>query len=95
MRIVSRKVIREFIQCHPDGKGSIESWYQEAKHASWKTSMDIKKRYASASFLADNHVVFNIKGNSYRLVTRIAYNTGVVYIAWLGTHADYDKRQFP
>lgn len=95
MKVVSRKVIDEFIKKHPDGKSSIESWYYEAVNSSWKSSMDIKKRYASASFLAKNHVIFNIKGKSYRLVTKIAYNTGVVLIKWIGTHAEYSKKEFP
>lgn len=95
MKVVARKCIEEFIRTHPDGKSSIESWYFEALNSSWKTSMEIKQRYASASFLAKNFVIFNIKGNSYRLVTKIAYNSGVVYIKWLGTHAEYDKKEFP
>ena len=95
MQIVSRKCITDFIRRYPDGKSSIEAWYAEAKSAEWKTSMDIKQRYASASFLPENYVIFNIKGNGYRLVTKIAYKTGVVYIKWLGTHAEYDKKNFP
>jgi len=95
MKVIARKYIDEFIKAHPDGKSSIESWYYEAVNASWKTNMDIKRRYASASFLEKNHVIFNIKGNSYRLVTQIAYKSGVVYIKWLGTHAEYDKKVFP
>ena len=95
MNVVSRKCIKEFIQTYPDGKSSIEAWYHEAKCAEWKTSMDIKQRYASASFLPGNYVIFNIKGNSYRLVTKVAYKNGIVYIKWLGTHAEYDKRRFP
>ncbi len=95
MRVIARKAINEFILTHPDGKGSIESWYAEARAASWKTSTDIKQRYSSASFLADNHVIFNIKGKRYRLVTRVAYKTGQIFICWIGTHAEYSKRTFP
>ena len=95
MQIVSRKLIHDFIRTYPDGKSSIEAWFHEAKSAQWKTSMDIKRRYASASFLSENYVIFNIKGNSYRLVTKVAYNTGVVFVNWVGTYAEYDKRRFP
>jgi mRNA interferase HigB len=95
MQIVSRKLIHDFIRTYPDGKGSIEAWFHEAKIAEWTTSMDIKRRYASASFLSKNYVIFNIKGNNYRLVTQVAYNTGVVYVKWAGTHAEYDKLRFP
>ena len=95
MKIVSKKCIDDFIRRHPEAKSSIESWYYEAKHSTWKTSMDIKDRYQSAGFISDNHVIFNIKGNNYRLVTKIAYKMEVVYIKWIGTHAEYDKRRFP
>ena len=95
MKIVSGKDIDVFIRRFPDGKSSIEAWYHEAKNSEWKTSMDIKRRYSTASFLPKNYVIFNIKGNGYRLVTKVAYNTGVVYITWLGTHAEYNKRSFP
>jgi mRNA interferase HigB len=79
---------------HPDGKSSIESWYHEAFRSSWKNTMDIKKRYSSASFLGENLVIFNIKGNSYRLVTKVSYKHETVLIKWLGTHAEYDKKDF-
>jgi mRNA interferase HigB len=95
MNVISREVIDKFIRRHPDGKSSIEAWYYEAKDSFWKNSVDIKEKYSSASFLAQNYVIFNIKGNSYRLVTKIAYNSGIVLIKWLGTHAEYDKKTFP
>jgi len=95
MKVVSRQVIDDFIKKHADSKSSLESWYSEAVKAEWKTSMDIKNRYTSASFLSENYVIFNIKGNSYRLVSKIAYNTGVVLIKWIGTHSEYDKKNFP
>jgi len=97
MEVLTRKAIVDFIKKHPDAKSSIESWYHEVYVAIWKDTIDIKKRYNSASFLGkgSNYVIFNIKGNSYRLVTKIAYNTGKVFIKWIGTHAEYDKNKFP
>jgi len=95
MNVISRKEINEFIKRHPDGKSSIEAWYYEASNSIWETSMDIKKKYASASFIRDNYVIFNIKGNGYRLVTKVAYNQKTVFIKWIGTHAEYDKKEFP
>jgi len=95
MKVVSRKVVDDFIKKHPTGKSSIESWYYEAMNSSWKTSMDIKNRYANASFIEKNHVIFNIKGNSFRLVTKVAYNSGTVFIKWIGTHSEYNKKSFP
>lgn len=95
MRIVSRKQIDNFIRKHPDSKSSIESWYNEVIDAKWINSIDIKKRYSSASFLKDNFVIFNIKGNSYRLVIKVSYKNSVVLIKWIGTHSEYDKMNFP
>lgn len=95
MQVIPKSVITDFVKKHPDGKSSIESWYHEAKQAAWKTSMDIKNRYSTVSFLRNNYVIFNIKGRSYRMVTRIAYKTGYVFIKWIGTHAEYSKKSFP
>jgi mRNA-degrading endonuclease HigB of HigAB toxin-antitoxin module len=60
----------------------------------WKTPHDIKRRYRSADFLADNRVIFDIKGNSYRLVVKVRYQNGLVVVEWVGTHAEYDKKKF-
>lgn len=95
MRVHSKPIIDKFVRKHPDAKSSIESWYNETIEANWKTTMDIKNRYASASFLKRNYVIFNIKGNDYRLVVKVAYNTGVVFIKWIGTHSEYSKNKFP
>lgn len=91
MRVVSRLKLIQFWQLHPDAKPALDAWFKEAEHTSWQSPNDIKERYRSADFLADNRVIFNIKGNSYRLVAKIHYNTGVVYIRFVGTHAEYDK----
>ncbi len=95
MRVVSRKHIDNFIRKHPDAKNSMESWYHEAIDAKWTNSMDIKQRYSSASFLKNNFVILNIKGNSYRLVIKVSYKNSVVLIKWIGTHAEYNKQSFP
>lgn len=95
MQVIARKTIDSFIKKHPDAKSSIESWYQEVLNSSWKNTMDIKRRYATASFPGDNYVIFNIKGNSYRLVVKMAYKRQTVLIKWIGTHAEYSKKRFP
>ncbi|MFN6944500.1 MAG: type II toxin-antitoxin system HigB family toxin [Cytophagaceae bacterium] len=69
----------------------MKSWYHEAESANWKSPNDIKMDYPSASILADNRMVFNIKGNKYRLIVRINYDYGVTWIRFVGTHAEYDK----
>lgn len=69
----------------------MRAWYKEAKAAKWQDPADIKRRYRSASFLANSRVVFNIKGNRYRLVVVVRYEFGIVYIRFVGTHSDYDR----
>lgn len=91
MPVISRKKLQDFSQAHPDVEDFLESWYYEAIHSQWKKPEDIKKRYGSADFLPGNRVVFNIKGNHYRLIVKIHYNTGIVYIRFIGTHAEYDR----
>ena len=76
---------------HPDVKSALEAWYAETKGANWKSTMDIKVRFASASFLHGNRVVFNILSNHYRLIAIINYNLGIVEIRFADTHAEYDK----
>lgn len=91
MHIISRKVLVACWKKHPDATEALTAWFQEAQHAQWQTPADIKARYNSADILPDNRVVFDIKGNHYRLVVKIHYNTGVVYIRFVGTHAEYDR----
>src|SRR3972149_1912645 len=91
MHVISIKTLREYWQARPDSEEPLKAWKAEAEKASWKAPGDIKKRYRSADFLKGNRVVFNIKGNEYRLVVKIHYNTGTVFIRFIGTHAEYDK----
>ncbi|MCI0615994.1 type II toxin-antitoxin system HigB family toxin [bacterium] len=91
MRIISRKTIREFWEKHPDAQQALEAWYHDAKRAVWKAPADIKNVYRNASFVGNNRVVFNIKGNQYRLVVAIQYQHGIIYIRFIGTHAEYNK----
>ena len=95
MEVRPKEEIDKFIRKHRDTKGPLGAWYKEAKSTTWRTSIDIKNKYSSVSFLEKNYVIFNIKGNKYRLVTKVAYKMGVVYIKWFGTHAEYDKKRFP
>jgi mRNA interferase HigB len=91
MRIITRQRLIAFWKKHQDAEQPLRAWLAEAKHAHWRTPADIKQKYKSASIIAHNRVVFNIAGNKYRLVTKIHYNTGVIYIRFIGTHAEYDK----
>lgn len=94
MKVLGRDKLIKFSRKHADAKGALESWFNEADEANWKTSQDIKARFNSASFLADNRVIFNIKGNDYRLVVRVRYQNDIIVIEWVGTHAEYDKKRF-
>ena len=91
MRIIAKKILRDFWEIHPDCEQQLKTWYQEAKKADWKNTKDIKQDYPSASFIAGNRVVFNIKGNNYRLIIKINYDYKIVWIRFIGTHAEYDK----
>ena len=91
MRIISRKTLRDFYERHSDSKASLEAWFHEAVAAQWNSPADIKVRFPSADVLPGNRIVFNIKGNSFRLIVKIHYNTAIVFIRHVGTHADYDK----
>ncbi|MCI5218183.1 MAG: type II toxin-antitoxin system HigB family toxin [Candidatus Electrothrix sp. LOE2] len=91
MRIIAKKTLRDFWEARPDAEQPLKAWHARVKSKDWKTSSDIKQDYGNASFLADNRVIFNIKGNTYRLVTIVAYDFDIIYIRFIGTHAEYDK----
>jgi len=91
MRIISKKILREFWEIHADVEQSLKSWHAKVKLSKWKTSNDIKIDYRNASFVTNNRVIFNIKGNTYRLVAAINYDFGIVYIRFVGNHEDYNK----
>lgn len=90
MKVVGRQRIEDLCARYPEATGRMTAWLVEAEHAEWRTPNDVKSRYASASFLAENRVVLNIGGNRFRLVLRIAYRTQTVVIERVGTHAEYD-----
>ena len=91
MRILSKKILREFWEKHSDSKQQLKAWYQESCKVNWKNTQEIKTKYPSASFLADNRVVFNIKGNTYRLIVKINFDYHMIWVRFIGTHAEYDK----
>lgn len=86
MKVLGRDKLTKFSQKHADVKKALEAWFSEASKADWKTPQDIKNRYRSADFLADNKVIFNVKGNHYRLVVKVRYQNGIAVIEWVGTH---------
>jgi mRNA interferase HigB len=93
MQIVALRNLESYWQQpgREDAQGALKAWFAEAKLAQWTTPQDVKNRYANASIVANNCVVFNIKGNDYRLIVAIAYKMQYVYVKFIGTHAQYDK----
>jgi len=91
VRIIAKKILRDFWEKHRDCEEQLKSWYQETSNSIWEKPNDVKNDYPSASILADNRIVFNIKGNNYRLIIKINYDYQMIWIRFIGTHAEYDK----
>ncbi|MFM6986901.1 MAG: type II toxin-antitoxin system HigB family toxin [Hydrogenophaga sp.] len=90
MRVIAVSTLKAFWERYPDAEQPLKAWYEEATKASWMQPADIKAQYRSASVLKNRRVVFNIKGNDYRLIVAIAYRLQVVYVKFVGTHKEYD-----
>lgn len=90
MRIIKVQTLEEQWTKHPDAENALREWIRDVREADWEKPNDVRERYPSARTLKDNRVVFDIKGNDYRLVVHIFYPAKVVYIKWFGTHAEYD-----
>jgi mRNA interferase HigB len=93
MRIIAFRTLREFWEKpeYADSEGSLRSWYHDAKNSDWKNSNELKQYYQSASIIGEGRIVFNIKGNTYRLVVSVDYEFQVIFIRFIGTHKQYDK----
>lgn len=97
MRIIARRTLRAFAetlagrQDQSAVKSSLDAWFAEVSKARWMSATDVKRLYATASVVSAERVVFNIKGNAYRLVAAVDYEKGIVWIKWIGSHADYDE----
>jgi len=97
MRIIARRTLKAFVEArvgHRDQsalKAALDAWFDEANKAEWKSTAGVKRSYATASIISADRIVFNIKGNSYRLVVAVNFERSIVFVKWIGTHADYDK----
>lgn len=91
MHIISRKTLKEFWEQHRDAEQPLRAWYADAKKANWRKPTDLTEVYANADPIPNNRVVFDIGGNKYRLVVAIRYQSGVVFIRFIGTHQAYDQ----
>lgn len=97
MRIIARRTLLAFIATRaghkdqPALKAALDAWFSEVKKARWASTADVKRLYATASVVSAERIVFNVKGNSYRLVVAVDFEKGIVWIKWIGTHRDYDR----
>lgn len=90
MKIISVKTLKDYWAKHPQAEQSLKAWYDEVLRADWKTPSEIKAQFGNASILKNRRVVFNIKGNDYRLIVAITYLRGWVFVKFIGTHEEYD-----
>jgi len=91
MRIISRKTLVNYWKKYSEVELPLKAWYDEVINASWSSPNELKRQYKSASVITNKRVVFNIKGNSYRLIVDVEYRIGIVFIVWIGTHKEYNR----
>lgn len=93
MRVIGLGLLGDFCAKHADCRKWIANWIGDVRQANWTSTHEVKSRYPSASFLANNVVIFNVRGNEYRLEVQVAYQVRVVAVKWIGTHSEYSKRE--
>jgi mRNA interferase HigB len=97
MRIIARGTLKAFVEQQANSKdrpaleNALNAWYYEVRSATWQSTADVKRRYRTASVISAERIVFNINGNNYRLIVAVDFVKGIVWIKWIGTHADYDR----
>ena len=91
MRVIALSTLREFWRKHPPAEVPLLNWYAEASRATWSSPAEVKAAHRNASFVAGDRVVFNIKGNDYRLIVAMRYRQQIMYVRFIGTHREYDK----
>ncbi len=91
LRVFNKKTLREYQRSHPEAAPQLAAWFHEVERSEWSSPRQVKTRFPNASIIKDNRMVFNIKGNSFRLVVWINYYHQAIYLKWFGTHAEYDR----
>ena len=89
-RIFAKSTLREFWEKYPDSELYLKTWFETAANANWKTPNDVKRSYANASILRDRRIVFNTKGNTYRMVVKFNFEHQLAFVRFIGTHSEYD-----
>ncbi len=90
-RVFAKSTLKNFWEAHPDSEQYLKTWFDTAMNSDWKTPSEIKQTYVNACILKDSRIVFNIKGNSYRLVAKFNFEKQWIFIRFIGTHSEYDK----
>ena len=91
MRIIAKSTLREFWENHTDSEQALLSWYKVAKQAHWNNFNEVKEQFGTCKILGADRIVFKIKGNNYRLVVKITFTNQIIWIRFIGTHAEYDS----
>jgi mRNA interferase HigB len=91
VRVIAKRTLRDFWEKHSDCEEQLKSWYRETEKSEWSNINELKSEYPSASILKDNRIVYNIKGNNYRLIVKFNFEFQICWIRFIGTHAEYDK----
>lgn len=91
MRIIAKRTLRDFWTKHAECEQQLKAWFKDTENAGWENTQQLKRDHPNASILAGNHIVFNIKGNKYRLIVKFNFEHQVGWVRFVGTHAEYDK----
>ena len=91
MRVIAVKTLKDWCDSYPKARQSLLAWYEEAISADWNSPNELKSQFRSASIISNKRVIFNIQGNSFRLIVDIEYRLKLVFIVWFGTHQEYDR----
>lgn len=91
MRVIAKRTLRDYWERNPETEQALKAWHAEAEQAVWKTPNEVKAQFRSASILKDSRVVFNICGNRHRLIVKLNYGAGILFVKFVGTHAEYDR----
>lgn len=91
MRIIAKRTLRDFWQLHADAEGPLSAWHDQASREQWDSPARVQELHPTASIVGKDRVVFRLKGGAYRLVVSVFYPGGIVYVRFIGTHAEYDR----